>query len=196
MVPNFRFPSSLEVLTLKDFTFSWTPWIPDTAVLSKSDPALESLEGLSNIEIFELKGVKHAWRWLALLKSSHSATLNKLILNDCSVDLFELMDLFESGPLSTLTFLATSNPGLNDDHMQRIATECTLLEHVELCGMKITGCAVKELCTRTAIKTLQLSSCPDISPDAITWARDQGVRVIVYHTDESRRSSGRAVRYG
>lgn len=43
------------------------------------------------------------------------------------------------------------------------------------------------------LKYLELKKCPSVSPDAIDWARDQGVETIVVAENGK---SGRKARYG
>ena len=195
IAPPFRFPSTLEVLTLDHVGFSLPATMSVSLSVSTSVQQDETLPFLSGLRVLEMKGVIHVSSVITMMKGSHSTTLNRLDLIDSCVQLSDLMTLLESGQLSKLIFLGTSQSELNDDHLQRIAVGCPLLEHMELCGLRITGCAVKELCARTALKTLKLSKCLCISSDAITWARARGVKVVVHQMDEQRTSSGRRIRY-
>lgn len=135
-------------------------------------------------------------RLLQIIIKSSAATLTRIDLDDDGTILPQLLTLVELGSLSRLTFLRIADVPLTDYNVQGIADCCSMLEHVEFSALKVTGVAVKDLCTRTAIKKLKLTNCCDISVDAIEWARARGILVIVNNTQDGRRTSGRRVRYG
>lgn len=112
------------------------------------------------------------------------------------MEIATLMTFFESGNLAKLIYLGLYEWEMDDDHIQRISSQCPMLEYAEFRGLRITGVAVKELCLRTAVKTLQLTSCYNISADAIDWARAKNVTVIMQGMSEDARLLGRRVRYG
>lgn len=162
-----------------------------------SDQEVQPRESLSRLRVLELDGIiRPSPRLINIIKESPFATLTRLDLTYCAMDISDFMTLLESGKLSKLTFLRTSHFELTDSHMQRIAAGCTLLEYVELRGSKITGVAVKLLCSVTAIKTLKLSNCLQVSADAIDWARAKGLQVIVNQMEEGAGLSGQRVHYG
>ena len=195
MMPSIRFPSSLEVLTWDNSTSGRARWpLPLTLPVPGQQP--DAFETLSNLRVLELNEVAACGRLIDMIQGSHSAILTRLDLTNCGFELSDFMPLLETGLLSKLTFLGVSLPDLDDEHMKRIATGCPMLEHVELSGLRITGITVKELCSHTAIKTLILSNCLNISLDAIDWARTRGVKVVVNQMGNERSSSGRRVRYG
>ncbi len=133
---------------------------------------------------------------MGLIKESPSAILTTLHLLVCDTELSDLMTLVECGKLSKLTDFGISQSEMSDDSVQRMAADCPVLERVQLDTPRITGVAVKELCTRTAIKTLILTDCLNVSADAIEWARARGVTVVIDRSGEQRRLAGRSVRYG
>lgn len=196
MAPNFKLPSSLEALSWDSSVslslFShFSPLPPEIS----TDPQ-DTTETSPNLKVLELNAVAHASRLITMVKRSDCATLTRLGLIDCHIELSEFMSLLDTGLLSKLTFLAISLPDLDDDQMARIATRCPMLEDVELKGLRITGVTVKELCSHTAIKKLNLLSCLAVSPDAIDWARGRGVKVTVNQMGKQASSSGQRVRYG
>lgn len=152
----------------------------------------EDLETLSTLKDLRLREVfDDSTRFSDMLKDSPSATLMKLDVFCTSREHEQLMTLLEFGKLSKLVYLRMSDEELTDEEMETIAAHCPMLEEVDVCRLRITGVAIKALCTLTAIKTLKLLDCPRISADAIAWARRRGVTVL-----QQTRRSGRRVRYG
>lgn len=149
---------------------SWTP-----------EHGQEDFQALPNLKHLKMYGnASPLCRVLELMKQS-PATLTRLDLTDCDLDydLSQLRTLLETGQLSKLTILSLSRMSMNDDIVSRFAEECPLLEHVEFSRLRITGISLKALGTRTAIKTLKLIDCNDISADAIEWARGKSIIVNV-----------------
>lgn len=122
--------------------------------------------------------------------------MTKLAISSRVMETATLMTYFESGNLSKLTFLGLYEWDMDDDHIQRISSECPMLEYVEFRGLRITGVAIKELCLRTEVKTLKLRFCPNISADAIDWARAKNVTVIIQRMSGAEKLLERRVRYG
>jgi hypothetical protein len=196
MEANFTLPSSLEVLTTNACPFYRPLWVPNPLSMSMPAQQVEAFESLSNLSVLVLQSEPDpSPRLLTMIKKSPSATLTGLDIAHCRFDLADFVAFLEGGKLSKLSFLRTAQLELDDSLMQCIAAGCPKLEHLELYGSTITGVSVKELFLRTAIKTLKLSACLDISSDAISWARAKGVKVVVNRMDGLGTSSGRRVRY-
>lgn len=68
---------------------------------------------------------------------------------------------------------------INDDIADIIATQFKHLERVDLTQTSVTGYGVKQLVKnhKPSLQELTLIDCLDISPDAVEWARSQGVKV-------------------
>jgi hypothetical protein len=130
-----------------------------------------------------------------MIEVSPSATLTRLDISCGDHGLSQLMILLELGKLSRLAFLSIAHTNLTDSHVERIAAACPMLEQVELSALRITGVAVKEVCTRTAIKALKVWECRDISADAIEWARARGITVTAQMSGQQA-MVGRKIRYG
>ena len=190
---DFQLPSSLEVLICKETPYSPRP-VPHP--LPGLHQHAENVQRLFNLKVLEIGfNCGPLSRVFSLIKDSPSATLTRLDLSGSDVALPHLRLLLASGNLSKLTFLGLRHMDLVDEHVQSIAVGCSMLEHVEFSGLRITGVAIKEICMRTKIKELRLSGCSHISADAIEWARARGITVVIQEPGQ-RQTSGRRVHYG
>jgi hypothetical protein len=187
---TFNFPPSLECLFLNN-----TEIHPSHASLAFG-PGTNGADSLANLKVLEVRSVfADLDRLVKMLERSANITLTKLDILNSSFQLSHMTTLLESGKLSKLKYLSASLVEMDDDYMGRIAAGCPLLEEVELWAMKVTGVGVKELCLRTALKTLKVADCLKISTDALEWARARGIKVSISHAREDRRPFGRRVRY-
>lgn len=74
--------------------------------------------------------------------------------------------------------LSIGSPGLDDDCLKPIVETFTNLAILDAAGSKITGVTVKGLVTGCQhLRRLVLNDCQEIYPDAIQWARGQGIEV-------------------
>lgn len=193
--PNFRLPSSLEVLVCRDCIFTRLSSISIQPPSSLFQKPQQNFEALANLQCLELDStIVRLPPVFTVLPASLGPILTKLAINSDVMETTALMTSFEAGGLSNLTYLGLYGLNMNNEHIQRITSKCPMLEYVEFRGLMITGVAVKELCLNTAVKTLRLSCCDKVSADAIEWARAKGVSVIV--NVSGAHACGRRVRYG
>ncbi len=173
---DLKLPSSLEALVCSSFSYSRSS--PSSATAAEPPP--EPFEALPNLTSLQLEWVPDpSSRLFNMITQSIGARLTRLDLGHGETEVSQIMTLLDLGKLSRLTFLRTWSDSMTDIELGCIAAACPLLEEVELSGLWITGVAIKQLCTRTALTRLQLSSCHQISADAIVWARDRGVAVAI-----------------
>lgn len=84
--------------------------------------------------------------------------------------------------------------GIDDRVVETIVSaKLEKLDHVGLLGAGVTGVGVKQLVSSLNLKTLDLSQCRSVSPDAVEWARAKGVIVKYWISDDT--AGGRKLRY-
>jgi hypothetical protein len=97
-------------------------------------------------------------------------------------DIFSPMSDFDSifvhPRLFKVETLSIQSHQLHDDGLEKIAKNFNKLRSVRFADAKITGAGIKVLVLgQTQLQWLVLENCASISSDAITWAKDQGVKV-------------------
>lgn len=86
---------------------------------------------------------------------------------------------------------------VNDNVADVLATRFKHLRHVDLSQTAVTGYGVKQLVQKlkATLQELVLNDCSDVSPDAIEWARSQGVKVSCFSYNSLTHGTGRKIRY-
>lgn len=166
------FPSSLKHLDLQGNGYMHSGTVPPGEVFDL--PLLESLDYTltSQLDVSLIN---------SLVKQSNAAgRLQRLSLGgryrDDGVSKVE-----EHYPASTsVTELSISSIASNCVKEDRMLSIVALFPNLRIldasCNRYITGVAVKQF-VKQGITHLNLVNCPDISPDAIEWARSEGVIV-------------------
>ena len=130
-----------------------------------------------------------------LLLSGHG----KLLGLDASNRHFPAGDvecLVREGYFDAINDLMLGQSGVNDAIAELLSERCKSLATLEIPHTQITGVGVKALVNglRPSLKYLGLDYCNQVSPDAVHWARKQGLQVSYKFPDK--KMKGRKVRGG
>lgn len=130
----------------------------------------------------------------------HTTTQLRRLVLDFADSEFLLPDLTEKGILARcpgIEELGLTHCALDDKKGETLPILLHCLRRVDLSYTKVTGVTVRALVQKLPkgqLEWLNVSYCDMLSPDAVEWARAQGVSVK-YSMGERGGGKGRKIRY-
>lgn len=169
-----RFPSSIEKIRIDYGSEVATPFAYLDNIEDGSLPLLKTIRINSSI----VEG-----RVLELLHQC-GRQLQELVISGSALEVFDYFSArLSQGDFPLLAALIMLETEISDDDLEFIGQNCPSLTDLSLDrGIDITGSGIRRLVEAAPqLKRLYIFSCPDISMDAIHWARAQGI-IVHYNT--------------
>ena len=164
-------PSSIQQL---EFGF-WSSLIVRQDLDNLKLPALEHLTFLNPLSgsIIDLT--------VSILDICRGQLQSLVLQNFDDVNFDILQYCFGTESFSRLETLAiTHDSHVTDDVMELIGSHCPSLKSIDLSWSRLlTGVGVKSIVARNGslLKKLNLTGCENVSPDTVSWAKSQGVKI-------------------
>ncbi|KAF2100976.1 hypothetical protein NA57DRAFT_55047 [Rhizodiscina lignyota] len=171
---------------------------------NRAAPIVSNLLQLPLLETLEASGAAAGTTHKLLASAPLGSTtppLRRLVLNyiDCPLPhgiAITLKDILKQCP--NIEELGLESSELTDEIAETIPDILPRLRRIGLAWTQITGVTIKALVQKLPkgqLEFLDVSYCQSLSPDAVDWAKAQGVRVK-YSMAEGFSGNGRRVQYG
>ena len=178
---ELQFPSNLKKLQMRSTGFFQT-------TLLRREDTLNKLDSLQHLHIFEESDInlRRVMQMVTTTTPRACANIETLELQLGHMDrdiLIQFLSLPRVQHLTMLNLLGCSE--FDDKLADFVALTLKKLRSLKARSTKITGVAIKSLVKELPdLRVLDLDFCTNISPDAIEWARSQGLNVthrLDYH---------------
>lgn len=180
----------LRILDLRDMALTFFPLLSAeirSITISKNrhmvkpllDPEAESHQKFSKLTAFDCEdtGMTHAAVAAVITPAINAGNLKVLRMGRIAVLRAPGSDITEHYPPSEIVEeLGLGNLDLDEALALKIVRQYPSAKTIDLSWSKITGVTVRQLVER-GVKVLNISGCSQISPDAVQFARSQGVIV-------------------
>ena len=162
--------------------------------VSQTNTLNNNLTNLSNLSMSDVYRMEPDD--LQLILDANKGKLEELNISGChDVDAGGLLNLGKLGYLKSIVSLELGNVcDIDDICVESLAEYLPCLRKFVLVGTRITGITVKALVLKShdKLEHLILDSCPEVSPDAVDFARARHIRVDCFSRDALRK--GKRVR--
>ena len=201
-IPDFSLLQSLSSLDYEGFLPNHTPILPETLQSLRVSRSFGlGISGLKNLTTLIIPFSNQILPSdLYVLLEPGKGNLRTLAINHSTqFDMQGLIhDLCFQGFLPRIEDLVLKESALDDRALKWLADHCPRLTSLNVShNESITGVGIKALVLKEGdkIANINLTHCRGVSPDAVQWARQQGVHII-YKFPDYGRNQGRRVRYG
>lgn len=134
---------------------------------------------------------------LSQLLRPNKGNLESLDISGCGLlTEADVQSYLKDGFLTRITWMDLAGLSIGDATVELVASSCPHLAIAGFGSTRITGVGIKALVTklRPTLQRLYVSHCPELSPDAVVWARSQKIIVDYNFPSDPKGCGARTVR--